>query len=126
MLTREASPCTGRGERLGRIEPGALGDLLLLDSQSHSFTPLNDPVRQLIYGGGPGEIRAVIVAGEVVVRDGGPTRVDETQMLARAREAAASETSPGGDGAVELERLIEGLYRRAEEASLDVDAYLPS
>jgi 5-methylthioadenosine/S-adenosylhomocysteine deaminase len=126
MLTREASACTGHGERLGRVQPGAHGDLIMLDSQSHAFTPLNDPVRQLIYGSGPREIRAVIVAGELVVRDGRLTRVDEAQMLGRAREAAASEASPDGDGAGALERVIEGLYRRADEASLDVDAYLPS
>jgi 5-methylthioadenosine/S-adenosylhomocysteine deaminase len=127
MLTREASACTGHGERLGRIEPGAHGDLILLDSRSHAFTPLNDPVRQLVYGGGSREIRAVVVAGDIVVEGDRLTRVDQTKMLARAREAAASEASVSrADGAEVLERLIEAVYRRAEEASLDVDAYLPS
>jgi 5-methylthioadenosine/S-adenosylhomocysteine deaminase len=127
MLTREASACTGHQQRLGRIEPGAHGDLVLLDSRSPAFTPLNDPIRQLIYGGGSREIRAVVVAGEVVVEDDRLTRVDEAALLGRAREAAAEEgTSGGADGAAGLERLLEGVYRRAEEAELDVDAYLPS
>lgn len=128
MLTREASGATGHGERLGRIEPGAHGDLIVVDSRSQVFTPLNDPVRQLIYGGRPHDLRAVVVAGEIVVEEGRLTHIDEREVLESAREAAASEQSfSAHDGSAErLVHLIEGLYRRAEAVSLDVDAYLPS
>jgi 5-methylthioadenosine/S-adenosylhomocysteine deaminase len=128
MLTREASICTGHGEQLGRVEPGAKGDLLLIDSGAATFTPLNDPVRQLVYGGGERDIRAVIVGGEVVVDRGRLTRVDEEEMLELARNSAESEAAllANTDGAARLERLVDGLYQRAEGSELDVDVYLPS
>src|SRR5205823_423512 len=40
MATRNASTCTGHGERLGRIEPGAYADLVLLRRDSLAFAPL--------------------------------------------------------------------------------------
>jgi hypothetical protein len=62
------------------------------------------------------------------VEDGRLTRVDEREMLARAREAAAEEMPylEGGDGAAKLEALVEGMHRRAESQRLDVDAYIPA
>src|SRR5215207_8251911 len=110
MLTREAGAFTGHGNRLGTLEPGAHADLILIESRGNAFTPLNDPARQLIYGAGPREIRAVVIAGEIVVEGDRLTRVDEAEMLARAREAAASETSVSSRGAARLEGLIEGVY----------------
>jgi 5-methylthioadenosine/S-adenosylhomocysteine deaminase len=127
MVTREGSVCTGHGDRLGRIEPGAHGDLLVVRGDGVAFTPLHDPVRQLLYGGSERDLRAVVVAGEVTVEDGALTRVDEAEMLARARDAAAAEMPylTGGDGAARLEALVESMHRRAESQRLDVDAYIP-
>ena len=128
MATRDASVCTGHGERLGRIEPGCRADLLLLDGSSATFTPTNDVVRQLVFGGGPGDISAVIVDGETVVEDGRLTRVDEAAMLARARTHAASEAELQADSGrrQRLERIVEGVYQRAEAYESPVDAYVPS
>lgn len=129
MATREASICTGHGEKLGRIEAGAHGDLLLVDAEGPTFTPLNDPVRQLIFGAGRDDIRAVIVEGEVVVQRGRLTRVDETEMLARARSAAADEAEilrRDSSGASKLDQIVDGAYRRIEETDLEgVNSYLP-
>lgn len=128
MVTREGSVCTGHADRLGRLEPGAHGDLLIVRGDGIAFTPVHDPVRQLVYGGASRDLRAVVVAGEVTVEDGRLTRVDEREMLARAREAAAEEMPylEGGDGAAKLEALVEGMHRRAESQRLDVDAYIPA
>jgi guanine deaminase len=128
MVTREGSICTGHGDRLGRIEPGAHGDLLVVRGDSITFTPLHDPVRQLVYGGSSRDLRAVVVGGEVTVEDGSLTRVDEADLVARAREAAAAEMPylTGGDGAERLEALVEAMYREAESQTLDVDSYIPS
>jgi 5-methylthioadenosine/S-adenosylhomocysteine deaminase len=128
MVTREASICTGHGERLGRVEPGAYGDLLLLDGASVTFTPVHDPVRQLVYGGAQKDIRAVIVGGEIVAENGSLTRVDEEEILTQAREYGAAEAALLGDGESRerLERVVEGVYQRAEAYEAPVDAYIPS
>jgi 5-methylthioadenosine/S-adenosylhomocysteine deaminase len=127
MLTRDSSVCTGHGERLGRIEPGAHGDLVIVDAGGATFTPLNDPVRQLLYGGGQRNIRAVVVGGELVVESGRLTRVDEDEMLELAGRCAASDAAllADGEGTGGLDRIVDGLYQRAESSELDVDAYIP-
>jgi 5-methylthioadenosine/S-adenosylhomocysteine deaminase len=128
MATRDASVCTGHGERLGRVEVGSHADLLILDGGAATFTPVHDLVRQFVYGGQDRDIRAVMVGGEVVVEDGGPTRVDEKEMLAQAREHGAAETALLGDAKSRerLEGLVEGVYQRAEAYETPVNAYIPS
>ena len=128
MATRDASICTGHGEKLGRIEPGCRADLLVLDGSSATFTPTNDIVRQLVFGGRPGDVKAVIVEGETVVEKGKLTGVDEAEMLEQARRHAASESELLSDSARRdrLEGIVEGVYRRAEAYDSPVDAYVPS
>lgn len=73
----------------GRIAPGWQADLALLDLSTLPFTPLNDIRRQLVYCETGGSVRTVLVGGEVVVKDGRLTRVDEDALLAEARDSAA-------------------------------------
>lgn len=127
MLTREASVITGHGERLGRIEPGAHADLLIVRRNGYTFTPTHDPVRQLVYGGSAADIRDVIVAGQVTVADGRLTRVEETEVIASALEQAEAEMPflRGDATGTQLERIVEDMYRRAEARELEVNAYMP-
>lgn len=129
MATREASICTGHGENLGRIEVGAHADLLIVDGKGTTFTPLNDPLRQFVFGAGGRDIRNVIVDGHVVYEDGRLTQIDEAEMLAKARQAAAAEAailSGEATGASKLDRIVETAYLRIEDTHLDgVNAYLP-
>jgi 5-methylthioadenosine/S-adenosylhomocysteine deaminase len=127
MCTSAASICTGHGEHLGRIEPGAKGDLILLPLDAPALLPLHDPVRQLVYGVPSADIHTVVVDGTVVVSDGQPLNVD-LGSLARDAGTHAEESLRGerpSDAAV-LESLVDEMYRDVEEASLDVDSYLRS
>ncbi len=125
MSTSEASVCTGHGERLGRIEVGALGDLILLPLDSPAFSPLHDPVRQLVYGAPSRDIAAVVVNGRVVFRDGAPVQVDLAGAIRQAHEHVAdSLAGERSDDAAQLESLVAGMYRDIEGAELDVNSYL--
>lgn len=127
MATSAASVCTGHGESLGRLEPGARGDLIMLPRDCAAFTPLHDPVRQLIYGAPSREIRTVVVDGRVVVRDGSVVGIDLADLFAQAREHTPEML--GGerrDDAEEIERIVDEMYQRVERAELDVDSYIPS
>ncbi len=73
----------------GRIAPGWQADLALLDLSTLPFTPLNDVRRQLVYCETGASVRTVLVGGEVVVRGGRLTKVDEVALLAEARACAA-------------------------------------
>ena len=86
LATIGGAQAAGDAEGLGRIEPGRRADLVLLDLESHVFTPLNDPLRQLAFGSSTLAVDSVLVGGEWRVRDARVTGVDETNVLARARE----------------------------------------
>src|SRR5207302_4772022 len=76
----------GDADGLGRIEPGRRADLVLLDLDSHVFTPLNDPLRQLALGSATSAVDSVLVGGRWAVRDRRATNVDVPAVLAEARE----------------------------------------
>jgi 5-methylthioadenosine/S-adenosylhomocysteine deaminase len=76
----------GDGAGLGRLEPGRRADVVLLDLESHVFTPLNDPLRQLAFGSSTLAVDSVLVGGDWKVRGGSLVTVDEAEVLARARE----------------------------------------
>lgn len=127
LATVEGSRAAGHGERIGRIEPGRAGDLVLLERRSLTFTPLHDPVRQLVYGAASRDVRAVVVAGRVVVAGGRPTGVDLGAVLERAERHAAEAVSPDGDEARlrRFEAVVGALWERAERADVGVAAYIP-
>ena len=74
---------------LGRLDPGAPADAVVL--RYPAVTPV-DPTTlaaHWLFGIGAGSVRDVIVGGEVVVREGRPTRVDPGAVVAGARAGAA-------------------------------------
>jgi hypothetical protein len=82
---------------------------VLLDLDSHVFTPLNDPLRQLAFGSSTLAVNSVLVGGEWSVRDRRAARVDEAEVLAQAREKGG-EIMGRFDEAFELgQQLLAGL-----------------
>jgi 5-methylthioadenosine/S-adenosylhomocysteine deaminase len=75
-----------RTGQLGAIRPGHLADLILLDLHTLPFTPLNDVARQLVYCHDGRSVTLSMVDGRVVAENGRVTTVDETGLLAEARE----------------------------------------
>jgi len=125
MATIEGSAVAGHANLLGRITPGAKADLVLMRPGSLAFVPVNDPVRQLIYGAPSRDVETVIVGGRVVVRRGELVGVDTKWLIDRvkvhAHEALAGTATPE---ARELERVVSEMYRRIDARELELDAYL--
>jgi 5-methylthioadenosine/S-adenosylhomocysteine deaminase len=67
---------------IGAIRPAHRADLVLMDLTDPAYVPYNSAIRQLVYADSGRSIRRVIVDGEVVVRDGRSTRVDEAALRA--------------------------------------------
>lgn len=78
----------GMSDRLGVIEAGREADFVLYRLDSIAFTPLNAPLRQLVYAETGAAVDTIFVAGEPVMRGGALTRVDEAALLAEITEAA--------------------------------------
>jgi 5-methylthioadenosine/S-adenosylhomocysteine deaminase len=125
MCTAQASVCMGHGEQLGRVEPGALGDLALLPLDAPALVPLHDPVRQVVYGSPSKDIASVVVGGRVVVRDGKPVNLDVPRLHDQTRRHVVDALAVDRPAdAVEIEAIVGELYARVEATDLDVDSYL--
>jgi guanine deaminase len=123
LTTQGGSRCAGHGDRLGRIEPGRGADLMLLRRDTPTFTPLHDPLRQIVYGATSSDLHSVVVAGRVVVRDGEVAGVDVPALLERSAAYAAEDLTFSGGDPGPVDRVVRAVFDRAEATPLDVDAY---
>ncbi|MEJ1157638.1 amidohydrolase family protein [Prosthecomicrobium sp. N25] len=102
--------------RIGRLAPGALADLMLIDLDTLAFTPLNDLERQLVYCETGSSVRHVMVGGRWVVRDGRVLTVDEAALRREAREImriAEPDMAAARAAARRLEPYYAEMVRRA-------------
>lgn len=78
------------GEPLfGFLEPGAPADVVVLRYPAVTPVDISTLAAHWLFGIGSGSVRDVIVAGELVVRDGRPVRVDADAVAAEARSGAS-------------------------------------
>lgn len=125
MASAGASAAAGHGERLGRIEPGSHGDLMMLRADSLAFAPLHDPVRQIVFAASSRDVHTVLVDGRVVVRDGELTGVDAGALIAKV-DAASAEMLEGErkQDAEQIEAMVERMIDRTDRVPLEIDAYV--
>lgn len=88
--TEAGAAAMGLGGELGAVRPGWRADLVLLDLRRPHLTPHNDPLGTVMHTGHGRDVAHVVVEGEVVVRDGRPTRADMEEVCRRGAEAAAA------------------------------------
>jgi cytosine/adenosine deaminase-related metal-dependent hydrolase len=85
MATLGGARAAGDAKGLGSLEPGRRADLVLLDLESVVFTPLNDPLRQLVLGSTTTAVDSVLVGGRWTLRGREIAGVDEAAVLAEGR-----------------------------------------
>jgi cytosine/adenosine deaminase-related metal-dependent hydrolase len=69
-------------DEIGSLEVGKKADIALLSLDSWPFVPLNDPAVHLVYSENGSSVTDVLVDGELVVRDGALTTIDEAALMA--------------------------------------------
>jgi 5-methylthioadenosine/S-adenosylhomocysteine deaminase len=82
------------GLPVGRIAAGYLADLVVLDLDALSLQPPGTAEKQVVYAMQPEAVRRVLVAGEPVVEDGRPVRVDEAAVRAEVARVTAGWAPP--------------------------------
>ena len=73
----------------GSLEVGKKADNLLIDRSSEShLTPMGAMIANLVYGNGPNQsaIKAVMIDGEIVVKDGEHQTIDHAQVVKNSDE----------------------------------------
>lgn len=88
MATVEAARVLGLEDRLGSLEVGKRGDMLVLDLDVPHMVPMYDVTSHLVYAAHASDVRTVIIDGQVVMRDRELLTLDENDIFARAREMA--------------------------------------
>src|SRR3712207_5922112 len=93
MATSDGAMTTPFGGRIGRLEPGRAADLVVFDWRRVAAPYLSGDVPvvdALVQRARPADIHAVLVGGEVVLRDGRFTRVDRDAALAELADRMRS------------------------------------
>jgi len=116
----------GFGDGLGVLQVGARADLVAYRTDTVTFTPLTDPVRQLVYAERGAGIDMVLVDGEPVLQGGKLARIDEAAILAEIaseyRGLADQYTRAEASVAPILE-AVEAIYRRSLAQAIPADTY---
>jgi len=92
MATENNATLLGYGQELGRLEPGRLADLVLLDYEKMTYPfvdPAHDPIDTLLYRGTGRHVHTVMVNGRIVVQEGRLLTLDEEAIGARLAKAAS-------------------------------------
>jgi 5-methylthioadenosine/S-adenosylhomocysteine deaminase len=90
LATADGADALGRDD-LGRLRPGAWADVVHMDLDDVAFVDPDDDaqlVSNLVWSAGARAVRDVWVAGEPVLVDRDPTRVDPAEILTAARTSA--------------------------------------
>ncbi len=88
MATLQAARVLGLEDRLGSLEVGKRGDIIVLDLDVPHLVPVYDITSHLVYAAHSSDVRTVIIDGRVVMRDRELLTLDEGEIFARAREMA--------------------------------------
>jgi 5-methylthioadenosine/S-adenosylhomocysteine deaminase len=74
------------GKMIGSLETGKKADLILVDTGAPHATPMYDVYSELVYALKASDVRTVVVAGKIVMKDRQLLTLDEKETLAKAQE----------------------------------------
>jgi 5-methylthioadenosine/S-adenosylhomocysteine deaminase len=74
---------------VGSLEPGKKADLIILNLNAPHAVPLHDLYGQIVYALKGGDVETMLVGGRLVMRNGHVLTLNETTIIARAREYGA-------------------------------------
>lgn len=89
MATINGARGARMADMIGSIEVGKQADLVLFDTRRPEWQPLYNPVSNLVYSATGSSVSMVMVGGEVVVRDGHLTKIDEAAIYDEVPNAMA-------------------------------------
>jgi 5-methylthioadenosine/S-adenosylhomocysteine deaminase len=85
MATIEAARAIGLDSRIGSLEKGKEADLIILDTHKPHLVPMYNPISQIVYSAKGSDVRDVMVAGRMLVRDRSLTSLDQDDILNKVK-----------------------------------------
>jgi 5-methylthioadenosine/S-adenosylhomocysteine deaminase len=119
-MTTHGARAMGLADEVGAVREGQFADLVFLEHPADGSALDATLARRLVYGDTASLVRLVMVAGEVVVRDGRVLTVDEDALRQQAGEMVSRSVEADGEMA-RVERFrpyVEQAYRQC--AAVDV------
>ncbi len=95
-VTLRGARALGRKD-LGRLTPGALADITVIDMTTLNTVPCRDPIRNLVNSAQRSDVKYVMVDGEMLVEEGRLVKFDERKL------------------AKEVQRVTEAVWRKIPE-----------
>jgi len=89
LATLGGARALGMEDRIGSLETGKRGDLVVVSLDSPRLHPLYDPISHLVYATKGSDVRHVVVEGRVVMRDRKVLTLDQAAVLAEAERLRA-------------------------------------
>lgn len=87
MATRDGARALGFDES-GAIAPGAPADIVVVDTRGAHWTPRHDLVAGLVYASHPSDVTHLLVDGQLLLRKGELTTLDEERIRHEAERRA--------------------------------------
>jgi 5-methylthioadenosine/S-adenosylhomocysteine deaminase len=87
VATRDSAAVYGLPDELGRIAPGVLADLILIDQSGAHNQPPHDPAANLVYSTRASDVVTTICDGRVLMRDRELQTLDLEEIRARVGES---------------------------------------
>ena len=88
LATREGARALGMQDTIGSLEAGKRADLVVVDGDQPNLVPRYDPYSHLVYAARAGDVRATVVEGRVLYRDGEYLTLDRAAVVRQARRVA--------------------------------------
>jgi 5-methylthioadenosine/S-adenosylhomocysteine deaminase len=111
---------TAMGRKLGRIAPAFEADLVLLEPGQLERAPKDIVAQQLVFGELGSSVNTVIIDGDVVLRNGEFTVLDEAAILGEG-QALADRIWAGLPERLSRFEAVQGDLDRLEQAVADLD-----
>lgn len=97
LATIDGARALGLEKEVGSLEVGKRADVIVVDlAQPHSSPRRDDVVSALVYSAQASDVRATIIDGRVVMRDGELLTLNEADVIAEANREAGALTERAG------------------------------
>jgi 5-methylthioadenosine/S-adenosylhomocysteine deaminase len=83
MATINGAKAIGLETQIGSIEPGKEADLIVIDTEKPHLVPIYNPVSHIVYAARGSDVRDVIVAGKILLRDQNLRTINLEETLER-------------------------------------------
>ena len=83
MATIDGAKAIGVDKHIGSLEPGKQADVIIVDTSKPHLVPMYNPISHIIYTVQGSDVRDVMVAGKILVRDKNLLTIDLEDVLER-------------------------------------------